>query len=80
MPTVTKMRINKVNVYPNDNKWIVRTEGCERAYRIVESQAEAIQIGRKVAIKRKCELWVYRTDGSVRSKDTFGVDPFPPRK
>lgn len=74
-----KMRRNKVNVFPKGDEWVVKREGCERAYRIVPSQQEAVQLGTHVAIKHKCELWVYRPDGSIKSKDSFGVDSFPQR-
>jgi hypothetical protein len=40
--------------------------------------ADAIKIGRRIAMNRGCELIVYRVDGTMRSKDSLGTDPFPP--
>jgi hypothetical protein len=57
--------------------WQVKSAKAKRAVKICETQAEAIQLARRIAMNRGCELIVYRVDGSMRSKDTFGSDPFP---
>lgn len=62
-----------------DGRWYVKTAGNEKRHRIVDTMGEAIVIGRRIAMNRGTELIVHRTDGSIRSKDSFGVDPFPPR-
>ncbi len=62
-----------------NGKWAVRTAGNERKHRICETMAEAIVIGRRIAMNRGSELVVHRVDGTIRSKDSFGADPFPPR-
>lgn len=59
-----------------DGKWIVKRAG-KRIYRVCDTRDEAIEIGRKIAINKATELIVHRPDGSIRSKDTFGPDPFP---
>lgn len=74
------MRVKSVSVLPSGDKWAVKSEGCERAYRILETQKEAIEVGKKLAMNRKSQLLVYRLDGSLRSKDSYINDPFPPRK
>mgnify|MGYP001585303239 CR=1 FL=1 len=68
-----------VYVKPKGDRWIVKSKGAKRGVKIVDTQAESIQIARQIAINRGCELIVYRTDGTMRSKDSFGSDPFPPR-
>jgi hypothetical protein len=68
-----------VHVTPSGGNWKVRTAGAERAVKVTSTQAEAIQIGRRIATNRGSELVVHRTDGQIRSKDSFGNDPFPPR-
>ena len=69
-----------VYVLPTKNgKWAVKSRGATKRHRIVDTQAEAIQLGRRIAMNRGSELIVHRTDGSIRSKDSYGEDPFPPR-
>lgn len=68
-----------IHVVPSGNEWKVRTAGAERAVRVTSTQREAIDVARKIAQHRGTELIVHRPDGTIRSKDSFGNDPFPPR-
>ena len=68
-----------VHVVPSGSSWRVRTAGAERSAKVTSTQSEAIQVGRRIAINRGSELVVHRTDGTIRSKDSYGNDPFPPR-
>jgi hypothetical protein len=65
-----------VKVTPNGNEWSVRSAGASRAAKVTRNQAEAITIGRRIAIHKAFELIVYRRDGSIRSRDSFGNGPF----
>jgi hypothetical protein len=65
-----------VHVNPNGNEWRVKTAGASRSARVTTNQAEAITIGRRIAINKAFELIVYRRDGSIRSRDSFGNGPF----
>lgn len=67
-----------VKVYATGTKWSVKTQGTKRRVKICDTLAEAIQIGRRIAMNRGCELRVHRVDGTMRSIDSFGKDPFPP--
>jgi hypothetical protein len=68
-----------IHVVPGDGGWKVRTAGAAKAAKCTTTQAEAISHGKKMAMRTKTELIVHRTDGTIRSKDSFGPDPFPPR-
>lgn len=68
-----------VHVTSTGDGWKVKSVGAGRAVKITGTQAEAIQVGRRVATNRGAELVVHRTDGRIRSKDSYGNDPFPPR-
>jgi hypothetical protein len=57
----------------------VRQSGAARASRTFDSQAEAIQYGRDIARREQAELYVHRRDGTIREKNSYGRDPFPPR-
>lgn len=56
--------------------WKVKSAGAERASRVTATQAEAIQIGRRIATNRRSELIVHRVDGTIRSKDSYGKEQF----
>lgn len=68
-----------VHIVPSGNAWKVKSAGSEKPSKVTSTQAEAIQVGRRIAMNRGSELVVHRTDGTIRSKDSFGNDPFPPR-
>lgn len=73
------MSKKSVHVTPQGDGWKVKSANAERAAKITATQAEAIQIGRRIAANRGAELIVHRVDGRIRSKDSYGNDPFPPR-
>ena len=68
---------NAVHVTPSSGGWKVKSVGAERAAKITSTQAEAIRLGRQIATNRGAELIVHRSDGTVRSKDSYGNDPLP---
>lgn len=73
------MSKKSVHVVPSNGSWVVKTAGASRATRVTATQSEAIQVARQIAINRKAELIVHRVNGTIRSKDSFGNDPFPPK-
>ena len=67
------------HVVPYRNKWAVRGEGNQKVTSIHDTQAEAIDTGRGIAINQHSELVIHRPDGTIRDKDSYGKDPFPPK-
>jgi hypothetical protein len=68
------------HVIPNlKGGWSVRKTGASRATRVFDTQADAVKFGQKVARQERTELYVHRNDGTIRTKDTYGSDPHPPR-
>lgn len=59
--------------------WAVRRTGSERASKTFSTQAEAIKHARGVAKKEKSELYVHKKDGTIRERDSYGNDPYPPK-
>ena len=43
------------------------------------TQGNAIMRGRSVARRNAAELVIHGRDGRIRSKDSYGKDPHPPR-
>ena len=68
-------------VSPRDKgeNWGVHTEGNDRDTYVFDTQREAIERAREIAIRRRVEVIVQRPDGRIRSKDSYGNDPCPPR-
>ena len=72
---------------PNKNQWVVKHpkgwavkgEGNKRATKITKTQKEAIDIAKKIAENQKSELIIQNTEGKIRSKDSYGNDPCPPK-
>ena len=68
-------------VSPRDNgKWGVHGEGNSRDTAVYDTQREAIERARQLAINQGSEVIVQRrADRTIRSKDSYGNDPCPPR-
>lgn len=62
-----------------DGNWQAKSEGAQRAYRVTETQAEAINIARDVCRNQQSELFIHRPDGKFRDRSSYGNDPYPPR-
>jgi hypothetical protein len=67
------------HVVPNDGGWGVRGEGNDRLTSRHDTQAEAIDAAREIAINQQSEVVIHRPDGRIRDRDSYGNDPFPPR-
>ena len=67
------------HVVPFGSDWAVRGEGNQRRTAITNTQSEAIDIAREIAINQRSEVVIHRPDGVIRDKDSYGNDPFPPK-
>jgi uncharacterized protein YdaT len=67
------------HVVPHDGEWAVRGEGNQRVTSIHDTQREAIQRAREIAINQEAEVVIHRPDGRIRDSDSYGNDPNPPR-
>lgn len=75
------MTRNTQHVVPNPNGgWSVKKGGASKATKTFATQREAISFARKISKNQGSELYVHKRDGTIRSKDSFGSDPFPPRE
>jgi hypothetical protein len=66
------------HVVPHAGQWAVKGEKNERATKVVETQAEAIEIARRIAINQQSEVVIHRPNGKIRDKNSYGNDDFPP--
>lgn len=66
-------------VTKRDNGWAVIGEGNSRATAITKTQKEAAEIAKNIAINQRSEVIIQGRDGKIRSKDSYGNDPLPPK-
>lgn len=67
------------HVVPVGDKWGVKGEGKSKYTAITNTQREAAEIARRIAINQESECFIHRPDGRIRERDSYGNDPFPPR-
>ncbi len=67
------------HIVPHNGKWAVKGAGNSKATSVHDTQREAIDTARKIAINQKSETVTHRPDGTIRDKDSYGNDPNPPR-
>lgn len=67
------------HVIPYGDKWAVRGEGNNRPSSIHDTQSEAIEAAKEIAISQRSDLIIHRMDGRIRERDSYGKDPLPPK-
>jgi hypothetical protein len=66
-----------VHVVPHYNGWATKREGGVRVGRLAETQAEAIEIGKRMAKRDKVQLVVHGRDSKIQDRYSYGKDPLP---
>jgi len=59
--------------------WAIKGEGNKRVTKVTKTQKEAIDIAKKISKNQKSELYIQNREGKIRSKDSYGNDPCPPK-
>ena len=59
--------------------WQVKGAGNARATKRTETQAQAAEVARRIAINQGSERLIHDKNGKIRSKDSYGHDPYPPK-
>lgn len=62
-----------------DKQWQGIGEGNHRPYFVADTQGEARQKARLLAIERKVEVFTHGVNGKIRARDSYGNDPHPPK-
>lgn len=68
-----------VHVVPDGGRWSVKLEKSDRPVSTHRTQELAWQNVIPVAKGQRSELIVHGRDGTIRSKDSYGNDPNPPK-
>ena len=66
------------HIVPVEGGWGIRGEGNKRLTSVHETQFEAVQAGRGIAINQQSELLVHGRDGRIRERNSYGKDDCPP--
>ena len=62
-----------------DGGWQVKGAGNSKSTKRTDTQAQAIEKARDIAINQESEVVIHRTNGKIRDKNSYGKDPFPPK-
>lgn len=65
------------HVVPNNGKWQVKKAGAEKATKTFDTQKEAIDYAREIAMNQQTEVVIHDRHGKIRDKDSYGNDPCP---
>lgn len=68
-----------IHVVPHADGWATQKEGGQRAGKVTDTQAQAIDAAREQARRENVEVVIHRKDGSIRDSDSYGKDPNPPK-
>jgi hypothetical protein len=67
------------HVVPHGGDWAVKGAGNSKATSVHSTQQEAIDRGRSIAQNQKSELLIHGENGRIREKNSYGIDPYPPK-
>lgn len=67
------------HITKKDDYWRVIGEGNSKPTKIFNTQKEAIEYGKQIAINQQSELVIHGVNGKIRDKDSYGNDPIPPK-
>ncbi|HCU57406.1 MAG TPA: hypothetical protein DF984_04125 [Anaerolineaceae bacterium] len=68
------------HVVPNPNGgWAVRKGGSDRVTRTFTKQSDAISFAKYISKNQGAELYIHGRNGMIREKNSYGIDPLPPR-
>ena len=69
----------KQHVVQRPDGWGVLGAGNSRDTKHTQTQKEAIEHAREIAINQGSEVVIHGTDGKIREKNSYGKDPNPPK-
>ena len=61
------------------DQWGVRGEGNDRLTSVHDTQQQAIDRARDIAINQQSEMLIQGRNGQIRERNSYGDDPFPPK-
>lgn len=66
------------HVVPTSSGWAVRGENNTRITKNLDTQKNAIDSAKQIAVNQKSEVLIHGKNGRIRDRNSYGNDPFPP--
>ena len=67
------------HVVKHENGWAVKGAGNSKATKVTSTQKEAIVKAEDIAKNQKSDTKIHGMDGKIRSGNSYGNDPHPPK-
>lgn len=67
------------HVVPHGENWAVRGAGNGKVTKQFDTQREAIEDARSIAINQQSEILIHNQQGQIRERNSYGNDPYPPK-
>jgi len=67
------------HVVKTPNGWGVRGDKNARITKQFDTQQEAFDRAREIAINKNSEVLIHGKNGQIREKNSYGNDPHPPK-
>ena len=64
------MATKNQHVVPHSGHWAVRKEGADRVTSVHDTQKQATDSARKIAVNQGADVVVHRKDGTIRKRST----------
>jgi hypothetical protein len=68
-----------IHIVPHGDQWAVKQAGRPTPISTHRTQRAAEDAGRPLARENQSELITHGRNGQIRSKDSYGPDPNPPK-
>lgn len=59
------------HVIPSSAGWAVRKFGAERASKIFDTKAKAVQYGRELSKSEQTELYIHKNNGMIQNRNSY---------
>lgn len=63
------------HVAPHQDGWAVKGAGNSKATVVTETQKQAIEKAREIAINQQSEMFIHGKNGQIRERNSYGNDP-----
>ncbi|MFM2621612.1 hypothetical protein B6K85_26105 [Vibrio sp. V1B] len=67
------------HVVKHPDGWAVKGAGNNKATKVTKTQKEAIERAEEIARNQRTDTKIHGRDGKIRSGNSYGNDPHPPK-
>ncbi len=70
---------NNQHVVKHPDGWAVKGANNSKVTKVTDTQSQAIEIAQNIARNQQVDTKIHGTDGRIRSGNSYGNDPYPPK-